>query len=49
MKRKYISPETVMISLSSKEVIFTSIDGDQPDEEDPGFGLISMGMYWRNK
>ena len=37
MKKKYLTPESEMISFLSQEIIFTSIDADQPDETDPGF------------
>ena len=40
MKKKYLSPESEMILLSHREIVFTSIDAGQPDETDPGFPTI---------
>ena len=37
MKKKYLNPEFDAISLLSREIVFTSVDADQPDESDPGF------------
>ena len=44
MKKVYSSPETQVIALVGADVICTSIDDGQPNENDPGF--LSMDKYW---
>lgn len=37
MKKTYVSPETLVLSLAKADVICSSPDSDQPYENDPGF------------